>query len=153
METDFDVVVVGAGPSGTSAAYRLKRFGYRVLLVDRHTFRRAKSCGGGVSIKTLALISWSAGAVRMELKTVRGPRFQVSEIDDFSKAIRLPTAGKTVYEFTNAFLWSPLFQPLRPAGLRDFLSRTNSAHGRRTHRAFSRHRHVPGTAALRKRLL
>ena len=92
METDFDVVVVGAGPSGTSAAYRLKRFAYRVLLVDRHTFPRVKSCGGGVSIKTLALIPWSAGAVRMGLKTVRGPRFQVSEIDDFSKAIRLPTA-------------------------------------------------------------
>ena len=91
MKTDFDVVVVGAGPSGTSAAYRLKRSGYRVLLVDRHTFPRVKSCGGGVSIKTLALIPWSAGSVienavkkvRIGLKTVRGPRFQVFEIDDY----------------------------------------------------------------------
>jgi geranylgeranyl reductase family protein len=91
METDFDVVVVGAGPSGTSAAYRLKRSGYRVLLVDRRTFPRVKSCGGGVSIKTLALIPWSVGSVienavkkvSIGLKTVRGPRFQVFEIDDY----------------------------------------------------------------------
>jgi geranylgeranyl reductase family protein len=63
MKTDFDVVVVGAGPSGTAAAYRLKRHGYRVLLVDRQQFPRVKPCGGGISIKALKLMPWSVAPV------------------------------------------------------------------------------------------
>jgi flavin-dependent dehydrogenase len=53
MQTDFDVIVVGAGPSGTAAAYRLKQSGYRVLLLDKHQFPRTKPCGGGITIKAL----------------------------------------------------------------------------------------------------
>jgi geranylgeranyl reductase family protein len=63
MQTDFDVVVIGAGPSGTAAAYRLKRFGYRVLLLDKQQFPRLKPCGGGISIKALNLMPWSVGPV------------------------------------------------------------------------------------------
>jgi geranylgeranyl reductase family protein len=63
MQTDFDVIVVGAGPSGTAAAFRLKRFGYRVLLLDKQQFPRAKPCGGGISIKALNLMPWSVAPV------------------------------------------------------------------------------------------
>src|SRR5215472_5093542 len=63
MRTDFDVIVVGAGPSGTAAAFRLKRFGYRVLLLDKKQFPRVKPCGGGISIKALNLIPWSVAPV------------------------------------------------------------------------------------------
>lgn len=40
-----DVIVVGAGPSGTTAAALLARAGCRVLLMDRAKFPRAKPCG------------------------------------------------------------------------------------------------------------
>jgi len=63
MQTDFDVIVVGAGPSGTTAAFRLKRFGYRVLLLDKQQFPRVKPCGGGISIKALNLMPWSVAPV------------------------------------------------------------------------------------------
>lgn len=41
---DADVLVVGAGPAGAAVSILLARQGYRVLLVDRATFPRAKAC-------------------------------------------------------------------------------------------------------------
>lgn len=41
----FDVVVVGAGPAGSSAALVLAREGARVALVDKARFPRDKACG------------------------------------------------------------------------------------------------------------
>lgn len=47
----YDVVIIGAGPSGTSCAYNIKRFNpeVSVLLLDKAEFPRYKPCGGGVS--------------------------------------------------------------------------------------------------------
>ena len=45
----FDCIIVGAGPSGSSAAYHLAKQGHSVLVVEKNSFPRAKSCGGGVS--------------------------------------------------------------------------------------------------------
>lgn len=55
----FDVVVAGAGPAGTTAAYRLAERGARVLLVDRARFPRDKPCGGGVTLRGAALLPFS----------------------------------------------------------------------------------------------
>jgi len=41
----WDVLIVGAGPSGSIAAGHLARRGYRVLFVDRCKFPRDKTCG------------------------------------------------------------------------------------------------------------
>jgi geranylgeranyl reductase family protein len=44
----YDVLVVGAGPGGSSAAYHLAHYGADVLLVDRFAFPRDKRCGDGI---------------------------------------------------------------------------------------------------------
>jgi flavin-dependent dehydrogenase len=41
----FDVIVVGAGPAGSSLAARLGRRGIRVALLERKRFPRHKPCG------------------------------------------------------------------------------------------------------------
>lgn len=42
----WDVVVIGAGPAGSSSALRLARAGHEVLLVESKSFPREKVCGG-----------------------------------------------------------------------------------------------------------
>ncbi len=49
--TKYDVVVVGAGPSGSTTAFHLAKAGARVLLIDRAKFPREKPCGGGVTVR------------------------------------------------------------------------------------------------------
>ncbi|HEY3832433.1 MAG TPA: geranylgeranyl reductase family protein [Acidimicrobiia bacterium] len=44
-----DVLVVGAGPSGAACAYWLAERGRRVLMVDKSTFPRDKTCGDGLT--------------------------------------------------------------------------------------------------------
>ncbi|WP_226962957.1 MULTISPECIES: geranylgeranyl reductase family protein [unclassified Streptomyces] len=44
----WDVVVVGAGPAGASAAYAAAVTGRRVLLLEKAELPRYKTCGGGI---------------------------------------------------------------------------------------------------------
>ncbi len=48
-QTSFDVIVVGAGPAGSSCATLLSRAGLGVLLLDKAKFPRHKICGDCVN--------------------------------------------------------------------------------------------------------
>ncbi|HZS12724.1 MAG TPA: geranylgeranyl reductase family protein [Nitrospirales bacterium] len=48
---DYDVVIVGMGPAGASAAYELSRAGLAVLGLEKQTHPRYKVCGGGLSVR------------------------------------------------------------------------------------------------------
>jgi geranylgeranyl reductase family protein len=52
-----DVVIVGAGPAGSAAAYYLARQGADVLLLDRATFPREKTCGDGLTPLALGVLA------------------------------------------------------------------------------------------------
>lgn len=49
----FDVIVIGAGPAGSTAAYRLAGDGAKVALLDKARFPRDKPCGGGITVRGL----------------------------------------------------------------------------------------------------
>ncbi len=48
-ELAFDVIILGAGPAGSTCAIALKNSGLKVALLDKETFPRDKICGDAVS--------------------------------------------------------------------------------------------------------
>lgn len=44
----YDVIVVGSGPAGSSAAWRLAQAGVSVAVLEKATLPRYKTCGGGI---------------------------------------------------------------------------------------------------------
>jgi geranylgeranyl reductase family protein len=66
----FDVLIVGAGPAGSTAAYRLATEGASVLLADKATFPRDKPCGGGLTMRAVRQLPFSVDPV-VEDRTMR----------------------------------------------------------------------------------
>ena len=58
-----DVLVVGAGPAGATAARTLAVAGARVRLLDRARFPRNKPCGGAISMRVLGRFPYLAPAL------------------------------------------------------------------------------------------
>jgi len=114
----FDVIVVGAGPSGSTASYILAREGLKVALMDKARLPRQKVCGGGLTSKTVTLLKELGlldGKVLMNAcKTLsvfyKGRRlFDIDDVRlfitlrdvfDYSLAKRAVEAGATLFENT-----------------------------------------------------
>ncbi len=65
-ETDYDVIIVGGGPAGSTCASYLAKQNHKVLLVDKATFPRDKACGDGISGKSLAALQELGIDVKVE---------------------------------------------------------------------------------------
>ena len=67
----YDVVVIGAGPGGSSAAGGLARRGFSVLILEKAALPRYKTCGGGLLQRARRLMPDAvAGVVNREFRAV-----------------------------------------------------------------------------------
>ena len=69
---DYDIMIVGAGPAGASAAYWLGETGKRVLVLEKERLPRYKPCGGGMSRSVLERFPFDlSSVVEREIGNVR----------------------------------------------------------------------------------
>ncbi len=53
MKRDCDIIIVGAGPAGTSAAMFASKLGLKSIILEKSTFPRDKICGDALSGKSV----------------------------------------------------------------------------------------------------
>ena len=56
MSTEFDVAIVGGGPSGAAAAHFLALRGHSVVVCEKKTFPREKTCGDGLTPRAVKVL-------------------------------------------------------------------------------------------------
>jgi geranylgeranyl reductase family protein len=57
---NYDVVVAGGGPAGSSSAYYAARLGLKTLLLEKEAYPRDKPCGGALSERNIPLLGKNA---------------------------------------------------------------------------------------------
>ena len=55
-QRNYDVVIIGAGPGGSAAALYAAKKGLKAVLVDKAKFPRDKTCGDGISGKSMRVL-------------------------------------------------------------------------------------------------
>eukprot|EP01041_Mallomonas_annulata_P012137 gene12137-25471_t len=62
----YDVIIVGAGPAGSTAAYFLAKGGLKVAILDKKVFPRAKPCGDAWCAPALTILEEMGVLEKME---------------------------------------------------------------------------------------
>jgi glycine/D-amino acid oxidase-like deaminating enzyme len=145
-ERSADVIVVGAGPAGSAAAWQLRQAGREVVVLEKAEFPREKVCGDGLTPRGVQALrdigvdtSPQAGWVRHKGLRVHGggvvtavdwPRLQ--HWPDFSLVLRRSELDARLAAHAAAVHPEPLVP--HPAGLRggvdaDVLQRLDAAGG------------------------
>lgn len=77
--TSFDVAIVGGGPSGAAAAHYLAAAGHSVLVCEKKSFPREKTCGDGLTPRAVKVLAdMGLGDQLTQWETVRGLRIHAA---------------------------------------------------------------------------
>lgn len=94
----YDIVVIGAGPTGSTAAKFLAESGYSVLLLERMKLPRYKSCSGCLIKKSMDLVKAYFGAeVPQEVTCAPAENRGMFFIDDKGNEYKFGQPGMNVW--------------------------------------------------------
>ncbi|MFQ5829572.1 MAG: geranylgeranyl reductase family protein [Candidatus Methylomirabilia bacterium] len=99
---DYDVIVVGAGPGGSTAAYELAHRGVKVGLFERKRLPRYKPCGGCLSLKIDRILAPDFHPLVEQ--TVYGARFTFKGLRPIRRRSDRPVAYMVMRDRFDAFL-------------------------------------------------
>jgi geranylgeranyl reductase family protein len=119
--TDYDVVVVGAGPAGSCAAKWLAEGGAHVALVDGAAFPRPKTCAGWINEKVLRQFPF-LDAVRRQVKAA-GFRRLVFHSPDFARAAQFASRKHVGFIVHRDAFDTALVRAAKAAGAEPILGR------------------------------
>lgn len=102
MPYDAEVIIAGAGPAGSLAAYELAVRGVSVLVIEKSQFPRYKVCGAGLTHKILSEIPFDLSPVfETAVHTVRFSH-RLGEV--FERRSELPMIYCTMRDKLDSFL-------------------------------------------------
>lgn len=90
------VVVIGAGPAGSAAAFGLARRGFRVTIIESRAFPRAKVCGEYISPAATEALESIVSARDLLARGARREGLFVLEVRGRTVEWRMPRAGWTL---------------------------------------------------------
>jgi len=102
MGFDYDVIVVGAGPGGSTAARFCAQAGLKTLLIEKEKMPRYKACGGCLSLKTVNLLGLDLNPVLETM--IYKAKFTYRLKDSFSVEMRQPIAFMVMRDRFDQFL-------------------------------------------------
>ena len=80
MATEVDVAIVGGGPSGAATAHYLATRGHSVLVCEKKSFPREKTCGDGLTPRAIKVLEeMGLGAELRGWERVRGLRVHAAK--------------------------------------------------------------------------
>jgi geranylgeranyl reductase family protein len=102
LRMDSDVVIVGGGPAGSSAAHSLSSQGISVTVLEKQRMPRYKTCGGGVNVRAARLLPFSIEPV-VE-RTISRYRFTFRGEKPFVREYPEPLTYMTQRQFLDKYL-------------------------------------------------
>lgn len=102
MKFDFDVIVIGAGPGGSTAARFCAQAGLKTLIIEKEHLPRYKPCGGCLSVKTVYLLNFDLTPVLEN--TIHGAKFTYLLKDPFFINSKAPIAYMVMRDRFDQFL-------------------------------------------------
>lgn len=92
METNFDVLIIGGGLAGLTAAIHLSQKKLKVVLVEKSSFPRHKVCGEYISNEILPYLKW-LGVDILELQPTNISKFKFTTQKGKTAEAKLPLGG------------------------------------------------------------
>ncbi len=102
MNSDYEVIVVGGGPGGSTAARLCAQAGVKTLLIEKERLPRYKPCGGCLSAKTVRLLGLDLSPVIEN--TIYGAKFTYCSEDPFFVESKNPIAFLVMRDRFDQFL-------------------------------------------------